>query len=264
MNRYQLRSAGNDLALGLCQWKLWLTLAWFDIKLRYRRTVIGPCWLALTSIITTAIMGFVYAKLFNMQLRGYFPYLACGLTLWSLISSFANDAPNVFISSASLARQAPLPFIGYILRRVTVATLVFFHTFLAFVVVGLFFGIDLDWSVLLALPALGMILLFGCWLTLLLGVACLRYRDLSPIVAVTTQSLFFITPIFFERDKLGAAEWVAQWNPLNHMIDIMRAPLLGTSAPLSSWGIVALMNVCGMLAAFIFFARYRSRLTFWM
>src|ERR1700685_1096754 len=103
-------SAARDLSDGLRRLDIWLGLAWLDLKLRYRRTLVGPFWLPLSSVVTIGIMGFVYAKLLKMEMRTYFPYLACGLALWSLISAFIADAHSVFVSAAHIAHQTPLPY----------------------------------------------------------------------------------------------------------------------------------------------------------
>ena len=257
-------TAARDLNSGLRRFDIWLMLAWFDIRLRYRRTMLGPFWLPLSSVISITMMGIVYARLFQMSMQDYFPYLAAGLALWSLIASFANDAPTVFVGAASLAHQTPLPFSLYILRRVANAVLQFLHTSVSFWAVALYFGVPFGLGTLLVIPGIMMLAVFGFWLTLAVGTVCLRYRDLGQAMAVVTQLFFLLTPLFYRVEQLGSMNWIAMVNPAYHLVEICRAPLLGLPIPWASWGAACLINALGCALAFAIFARCRQRLTYWM
>ncbi len=257
-------TAARDLAEGIRRVDVWLGLAWLDLKLRYRRTLLGPLWLPLTSVVTIAIMGFVYSKLMHVTLTDYFPYLACGLSLWSLIASFANDAPAVFISAAPIARQTPLPFSLYVLRCVANAVIQFLHTSVSFWAVAICFRIPLGLETLMVIPGLLMLCVFGFWMTLALATVCLRYRDLAQVITMVTQLMFLVTPVFWRIEQLGGQRWLASCNPICHLLEICRAPLLGQPIPYLSWGAVLLFNAVGCLVAYAVFARCRNRLVYWM
>jgi lipopolysaccharide transport system permease protein len=109
-----------------------------------------------------------------------------------------------------------------------------------------------------------MLSVFGFWVTLASGTICLRYRDLAQVVAVATQMTFLVTPIFWKVQILADQQWLATCNPIFHLLEICRAPMLGKSIPWSSWGAVTVLNVAGCLIAFAVFARCRRRLAYWM
>ncbi len=262
MNTYP--SAARDLAEGIRRLDIWLGLAWLDLKLRYRRTLVGPFWLPLSSVATIAIMGFVYARLLHVPLADYFPYLAAGLALWTLISSFINDATAVFISAAHVAHQTPLPFSLYVLRRVANALIQFAHTSVSFWAVAICFRVPFGFNTLMFVPGLLMLSVFGFWITLALGTVCLRFRDLAQVIAVGTQTLFLITPIFWSVTQIADYPWLATCNPLFHLLEICRAPMLGHAIPWQSWAVVTVFNLLGCFVAFVIFARCRKRLAYWM
>lgn len=256
--------AARDLHSGLRRTDIWLTLAWLDIKLRYRRTMIGPFWLPLSSVISITMMGIVYSRLFGATMQDYFPYLAAGLALWSLIASFATDAPAVFVGSAHLAHQTPLPFSLYVLRRVANTVIQFLHTSVSFWVVALYFGVSFNIQTLLVIPGIVMLAVFGFWLTLAVGTVCLRYRDLGQAMTVITQLFFLLTPLFYRIEQLESLQWIALFNPAYHLVEICRAPLLGLPIPWTSWGAACAINVLGCALAFAIFAKARKRLAYWM
>src|SRR5476651_1250046 len=74
----QRQLAIEDIQSGLTKWPIWLMLAYQDIKLRYRRSVLGPFWITLSMAITVYSMGFLYSRLFNVDLAHYFPFLVSG------------------------------------------------------------------------------------------------------------------------------------------------------------------------------------------
>jgi ABC-2 type transport system permease protein/lipopolysaccharide transport system permease protein len=100
---------------------------------------------------------------------------------------------------------------------------------------------------------------------LLLGMVGARFRDVGPIVASMIQIVFFLTPIFWDARTLhGHVVWLLQANPFFAMIEIVREPLMGNPVLLSSWELSGATLVVGWIVAFAFFARFRSRVPFWV
>jgi len=239
-------------------------LSWFDIKLRYRRTVIGPLWIPLTSLASVLVLGLVWSALFQQPLSQYLPYLACGLALWFFLSTVWSEAPLAFMIGKSLAHQVNLPLSVHIYRRVLTSALIFLHNALAFVLVAVALGTAPGHDLLLIFPALAMLFVLGLWTALILGVICLRYRDLAPALNIALGVIPLLTPIYYRADMLRARPWIYQYNPIYHFIEICRAPLLGMPTLETSWKVVVACNLLGSLLAIWVFARYRSRLTYWM
>src|SRR5579862_3469636 len=75
----QTKLAWLDIKEGLQKWPIWMMLAYQDIKLRYRRSVLGPFWLTLSMAITVYTMGYLYGHLFHIELKTYYPFLVAGM-----------------------------------------------------------------------------------------------------------------------------------------------------------------------------------------
>ena len=84
--------AWNDIADGLKSWRIWLLLAWHAVKLRYRRSTLGPFWITISMAITIYTMGILYGHLFKINLAVYYPFLATGILGWNLISLIVNGS----------------------------------------------------------------------------------------------------------------------------------------------------------------------------
>ena len=90
----------QDITQGLLSSRIWLLLAWQDIRLRYRRSILGPFWITISMAISIYSMGFLYGNLFKMDLQQYFPFLATGLLTWTFINTVISDSTNVLIDAS--------------------------------------------------------------------------------------------------------------------------------------------------------------------
>lgn len=243
---------------------IWLTLGWYDVKQKYRRSKLGPWWITLSLAFWIAGMGVLYSRLFHQNLSDYFPYLTIGLVLWSFLSSLITDSCNVFISSEGILKQIPLPIMFHVLRMIWKQIIIFFHNFLAVIIVLFLFRVPLHFTFFLLPFSLVLILFNALWVGLLLGIFCARFRDIPQIVSTFVQILFFMTPVMWRPESLGTKQWIATWNPMYHMIVIFRGSILENHIQVLSWVIVTLTAAFGWIAAFSLFVRYRGRVAFWI
>src|ERR1700704_5709966 len=93
----RLFRALSDVAHGVASVHVWPTLAWHEIRLRYRRSVLGPLWLTISTGCLIAGMGPLYGRLFGQELNSYFPHLAVSFVVWILIANLINEACTSFI-----------------------------------------------------------------------------------------------------------------------------------------------------------------------
>ena len=235
-----------------------------DIRLRYRRTVLGPFWVTLSFALSSIAMTIVFATLFKMTEREYFAYLISGLAVWALISSLVNEGCMTFIQQAPLMQQQPLPILAYALRSVTVIFIVFLHNLVVVAVALLLFGPGFGWATLALVPGLAMILLNGVWMTMLLGMLSARFRDLPQIIATLVNILFFVTPVFWYKHMLGARGYISDLNPLYSLLELVRSPLLGSLPPTRSVAIALAMTAVGWIATFLYARRFQAKLTYWL
>ena len=262
--RSALTLALRDLRDGLANARVWQVLAWYEIRQRYKRSALGPFWLTISMGVLVACMGPLYGSLFGQPISSYFPFLAIGFVVWQLIASLMNDAGQVFIVAEPYIKQIRMPFTAHVLRMVWRNVIIFAHNFVIGIVVVIWFLPSWSWVPLMALPGLLFIVLNGVWFGILLGVLCARFRDIPPIIASVVQLAFFVTPVLWKKEMLGRHQWAADVNPLYHLIEVVRAPLLGESAARLSWIVVVLVTLAGFAITIPFFARYRARVAYWV
>jgi ABC-2 type transport system permease protein/lipopolysaccharide transport system permease protein len=254
-----------DLRDGTAQWWIWSNMAWEDIRLRYRGSILGPFWLTCSMAVMIATLGVVYSTIFKAKIHTYLPFLTLGLLLWTFISAVVTEGCNCFIGAESIIRQVRMPFTTHVLRTLYRNLIVLGHNAVVYLVVVVWFAVPLDARALFAVPGLALDILNGIWVCLLLGMVSARFRDIVPIVASVIQIVFFVTPIFWLPDSLnGHYRWIVDFNPIYAMVEIVRAPLLGQGAPAGLWGLALAVTFLGWATTLAAFARFRARIPFWV
>jgi ABC-2 type transport system permease protein/lipopolysaccharide transport system permease protein len=257
-------AAWTDLVEGTSKNWMWSAMAVQDIKMRYRGSLLGPFWLTISMVIMIAAMGLIYARMFNMEIKGYLPFLTVGLVVWNFVSTVITEGCQTFLSAHNIITQVRLPFSLHAWRGVYRNLIVLAHNMVIVPLVLLIFGVPVGWSVLLIVPALVLLTINGIWVSILLGMISARYRDVPPIVTSFVQVIFFITPIFWPPEALGIWMHALPLNPLFAAVDVVRAPLLG-SAPLAySWTVLLIVTGLGCSCSFWIFAKFRSRIAYWI
>jgi ABC-2 type transport system permease protein/lipopolysaccharide transport system permease protein len=259
----QLKRALQDIAEGWQRWDLWSTMGLHDIRKRYRRSIIGPFWITLSMGIMVGALGLLYGTIFKQDMHDYLPFLAAGFILWGLISSLILEGTQVFNGAEGLIRQLPAPLSVHVYRLLWSNLITFGHNIWIYFVVALWYGLNPGWTALLALPALLLLLLNGFWLALLLGVLSARFRDIPLVVASVVQVMFFITPVIWKPEMLPGRTLILV-NLFHHMVEILRAPLLGQVPSLENWLAVIVITLLGWVVALAFFSALRWRLAYWV
>ncbi|MBU6496935.1 MAG: ABC transporter permease [Rhodospirillales bacterium] len=245
-------------------WRLCWTLAWLDIRLRYRGSMLGPFWLTLSTGVMVAAMGVIYATLFRMDVAEYLPFLAVSQVLWGFLATLVTEACTGYTSAEFTIRSMRMPFVLYAVRILVRNLVVLAHNMLVIVVVFAVFANWPDANWLLILPAALVWLLDGVAVTLLLGVLCARFRDIPPIVGSIMQMAFFVTPVIWQPRLVGAHQWLLPFNPFYTLLEIIRAPLLGQlpNAGVYASALLTSVLLCG--ATWLLFTRVRDRIAFWV
>lgn len=256
----------EDVIEGLQNWRLWVVLGWKDIRLRYNRTIIGPFWQTLSMAIFVTTLGVLYAKFWKMDYAVFLPFLAIGMSAWVFISSVATEGCEIFIGSVSFIHQKRLPYSTFVFQLLLRNFLVFLHNLPVVLVVLLLFRSGINWSVLFLIPGLILVILNCFWIAILLGLLCARFRDFSNLVTSIVQVVFFITPIFWSADLIQGKRRLlfVDSNPVFHLIEVIRGPLLGYVPPSLTWIVTSGLAVGGLVLTLHVYGRFRSRIPYWL
>jgi lipopolysaccharide transport system permease protein len=258
------RAAWHDVRDAASLWRLCWTLAWLDIRIRYRGSILGPFWLTLSTALMVAAMGGIYATLFRIEMHEYLPFLAVSQVLWGYLSLLVTDGCQGYVTSDAMIRSVRMPFTLYAARIVARNMVVLAHNLVVII------GVDLvmwNWpgaNAWAALPGIAVWLVDSLAVCVLLGALCARFRDIPPIVASVMQMAFFVTPVIWHPQLVGRLQWLLPFNPFFTLLEIVRAPLLGEIPSAAVYMSAAVSSVVLCAAAWMLFARVRARIAFWV
>jgi lipopolysaccharide transport system permease protein len=261
---FALRAAFSDVRNGITLWPLWLRLGWNDILQRYRRSILGPFWLTASTAIMVITLGVLYAELFNTPILDFLPYLCVGLLVWNFIASFLIEGGVLFTGAESYIKQIRLPYSVYVFRSSWSKLIILAHNSVIYFGILIFFGIWPGAVALLAIPGLSLVLLNGAIAMLFIGMVSARFRDIPQLINSIVQIVFFVTPIMWKPELLRSRTYIADLNPFYHLLEIVRAPLLGDLPSAKSYVAVLLITAFNVIIVGAFFARFRSRISYWV
>ncbi len=259
------RWAMADVAGGVRLWRLAWSLGWLDIRLRYRGSMLGPFWLTLSTGIMVAALGLLYSTLFKIELANYLPFLALSQILWGFLATLISEACTTFTEAENIIRSVRMPFFVFSIRALIRNIIVLAHNIVVIVVVFAIFSLWPTWQAFMAVPGLLIWIIDSLALTLLLGAFCARFRDIQPIVNSVMQIAFFMTPVIWKPDQLGASA-IAKLplNPFFDLLEIVRGPILGSQVAGLTWLGALSYSAALWAVSWAFFVRIRGRVTFWI
>ncbi|MEM8727767.1 MAG: ABC transporter permease [Chlamydiota bacterium] len=253
----------EDITDSYKNWKVWLLLGWHDVRLRYRRSTLGPFWITATMVVLICSLGTVYSFLFKAAIADYFPYLACGILLWNFLMTTTMEFVDTFVEGAHFIKQIKLPYTLYVLRTLSRNLIVFFHNFLAVLPILIFYQIPVrPVSILIGLTLLSMIgFSFGTALAMLGS----RYRDIKQLMQSVLQLIFYLTPIMWLPSMLPERfQILIRLNPIQQMIELVRIPLLGNSPSPYIFIYCLGVLISGIALMLFLLTKSRHRIAFWV
>lgn len=243
-----------------------LMLGWQDIRQRYRRSKLGPFWLTISMGVMIGMIGIVFGQVLSTPMQEYLPFLATGIILWTCFSTGVMEGSTTFIDAQGMIRQLDLPLSLYPIRVLWRNVVICAHNViilpLVFIVVGRGITLDIFWLI----PGFVLFLWNMLWVSLLLGTFCTRFRDMPQIVNSLMQVFFYVTPIIWMPNALNprSANLLVEPNPVYHLLQIVRAPILGQAPTSMNWIVSIGVALLGSLFALWFFGKYKKRIAYWL
>ncbi|MFT3729161.1 MAG: ABC transporter permease [Terricaulis sp.] len=253
-----------DLGSGLAHWRTSYLLALQDITLRYRRSVLGPFWISASLVVSVMALAYVFSSVFQQPLEGYIGWVAGGMLAWQLVSGVMNEACQSVIMHTAYLQNVPLPLSVIGARTAIRDGIIFLHNAIAIIGVLVVFGLPMTPTAFLIIPGALLIMLVGFFAALLLGPICVRFRDVPQAVTSALQVIFYLTPIFWQPHEGSHRPIFTTANPFYHLVQLIRAPLLGEQPTLLDWQFS--WWTCAVFAVLAMFcvSATRKHVTLWL
>ena len=181
-------------------WDLLVLLVQRDVKLKYRRSVLGYLWSILNPLLSMLVMSVVFTRIFKRSIENYPVYLICGNILFAFMRDASTQALNSVLGNASLIKKANVPKYIFTLSKVSSCLVNFVLSLGALLIVMIATGVQFRWNNLLIVIPILELYVFCVGLGLFLAAATVFFRDIRNIWNVVTLAWMYLTPIFYSLE----------------------------------------------------------------
>lgn len=268
MSRLVIEAGQSGKAYWSDLWRyreLFFFLAWRDVLVRYKQTVIGILWAVLRPLLTMLVFTLVFGKLAKMPSEGlpYPVWVFAALLPWQFFSSALAEASNSLVTNSNLLSKIYFPRLVVPASSVIVSLIDFLIAAALMVIVLAWYRVAPNWR--MATVPIWILLAFGAALGTSLWLAALnvKYRDFRYVIPFIVQFGLYISPVGFSsalvREKLGETAYLAYClNPMAGVINGFRWAINGQAASaleLRSVGIALVVTVILVASGLRYFRR---------
>ncbi|MNM37857.1 ABC-2 type transporter [compost metagenome] len=245
----------------------WAYSTWLTVVTNYRRSRLGMVWLLVPPALYIWGLGAFFSSMQNTPLNHFAAHVAVGITVFRLVTTVITDSAGVLSSNQGFILDGRVRLTDFVLRVVARAL---FYTAVAIplVLLALFLygDVRLD-GVLMLFVSLPLLLLNVVWLSVVFALLGARYPDTEQFINNAFLFLFLLTPVvwFAEQAPVDSLRgMLMRVNPLFHIIEAIRAPLLGEAVDSNGLIVMAVMAAIGWLVAALLYRRYARFVPLWI
>ena len=235
-----------------------------DLKLKYRRSVLGYVWSVLNPLLIMLVLTVVFSTMFNRDIKNYPVYLLTGRMLHEFLKQSTTAGMKSVTSNAALLKKVYVPKYIFTLSKVTSCLVDTMLSMGALFIVMIATGAKFYWHILLSPLVICQIYLFALGLGFLLGQMNVFFRDTEHIYAAVTTAWFYLTPIIYPIEKLSGmptVQWIVTYvNPLSYYVNQFRSFVYyGTFPDLKIFAIGWALAFAMLLIGMYFFRRSKDK-----
>jgi lipopolysaccharide transport system permease protein len=234
--------------------ELFRVLAWRDLSVRYKQTVIGVLWALIRPLATMLVFTVIFGRIAKLPTDGNAPYplmVFAGILPWTFFSSGLSDASNSLINNEKLITKVYFPRMIVPIATIVVALVDFLISFCILIALMLFYGFLPDWRIVV-LPAFVVLAFFASvgpslWITSL----NVKYRDFRYVIPFVVQFGLYLSPVGFSSSVIPE-QWrlLYSLNPLVGVIDGFRWCVLRGESQIYLPGLLASIVVTAFFVWF--------------
>ena len=203
-----------------------------DIKIKYRRSVLGVLWTLLNPLCMMIILSIVFSSIFKFDVENFPLYVLSGQVIFNFFNDSTTSSMSAIISSASLIKKVYVPKYLFVLSRVMSSFINLMASFTALLLVMVATRAELHWTVFLSVIPLAMVVLFSFGVGIFLAAITVRFRDVIHLYSVFTTGLLYLTPVIYPMAALpDVVKTIVMINPLTNYLLMFRDVMFNNTLP---------------------------------
>lgn len=231
-------------------------LAMKELKIRYKRSVLGFLWALLNPMLLMLVLSVVFSTIMRINIPHYPIFLLSVLLPWTFFSQSLSYAVESIVGNADLIKKVRVAKLVFPVAAVisNLINLLLSLIPLALIVLLMRHPFHVTWMYL-PVPLLALTI-FTLGATFFFATANVYYRDVAHILQILLQAWFYVTPIIFAIDFFPARyQWIFKLNPIQFVLNGFRLSVYYGMLPTAQS--IAVSFVCGFAALFIGFSIFR-------
>lgn len=239
-------------------------LAIRDIKVRYKRSVLGILWTMLAPLLNMIVLTLVFSTLLQRQIENYPVYFLTGSLFWGFFAQTTSLAASQTAESNELARRIYVPRSVFVAAAAAVGLVNIALALVPLLLLLAVTGFPLHATWIFVPVSLALALLFTSGVAFFVFTLASRFSDVRETYVVVLQLWFFLTPIIYHPSIVPARYRLALWaNPMYYLIQTFRRPIYDGIFPGPVvLGGAAAVSAAVFAAGWVYFARHVDRFAF--
>ena len=219
-----------------------------DIKIKYRRSVLGVLWTVLNPLFMMIILSIVFSNLFKFDIENYPVYILSGQVIYNFFSESTTSAMSAILDNAALLKKVYIPKYLFVMSRVVSSIINILASHCALLIVMIAIKVELHWTIVLFPIPILLLVLFCFGLGLVLSVVTVKFRDIMHLYGVFVTGLMYLTPVIYALSLLPSWLYkIVLLNPITNYLIIYRDVMINGIIPGLSSVLIGLVEGVVML-----------------
>lgn len=219
-----------------------------DVKIKYRKSVLGVLWTLLNPLMMMMVLSFVFSHLLRFNVKNYPLFILSGQLVYNFFSESTSSAMSAILNNAPLIKKVYIPKYLFVLSRISSSVVNIMASVAALIFMMLFMKIELHWTVFLGVIPLVFLIILSTGVGLILATVTVKFRDIMHLYGVFLTALTYLTPVIYPLSFLESSKvvyTVVSLNPLTNILTMFRDLVLYNTMP--SLGAFALSFVTAVV-----------------
>jgi len=203
-----------------------------DIKIKYRRSVLGVLWTLFNPLCMMIILSIVFSNIFKFDIENFPLYVLSGQVIFNFFNDATSSSMTAILFNAPLIKKVYVPKYLFVMARIVSSFINLMASFCALLLVMIATRAELHWEMILSIFPLTMVVFFSLGIGLVLAALTVRFRDIMHLYAVFTTALMYLTPVIYPMSMLpDMIKKVVMLNPLTNYLLMFRDVMFYSTLP---------------------------------
>lgn len=203
-----------------------------DVKIKYRKSILGVLWTILNPLLMMVILSIVFSNLMKFDVENYSLYILGGQILFTFYNEATSGAMSAILGNASLIKKVYIPKYLFVLSRIASSSINIMSSFCAMIIVMLCTRTELHFTMFLAIVPIIFLVVFSLGVGLALAALTVKFRDVMHLYGVFLTGLMYLTPIIYPMSILpNWVRFIVNLNPLTWMVEMFRDVMIYNTIP---------------------------------